>query len=719
MSKKRLVFLLLHLVITVVITGIYPLYLEIFIENEENHLEFTDIGSSTLKKSNSNTEIIVTDFIKQIKRKSQKDQEIEFYFNDLINNKPITGLNNESITVYDQDGELWGKNIGDYNWSLKTSFDWEYILYVSIKGYDAGDYRLRIDVSKEPTYDLSSAYISFKIIGNVVDLTLKSVKNEGLESIITEDNDIYDNFLGSSTYIEFEVFDRDVSNLRVEDYYNQSNLFVVYRKTEFSNLSLTIENGTITANINYIQESRSFGGFFDSSNLSLGEYEITFTFSMLNYKNASYYLKLRIIERLTPVISMIPLGDLIVGETTTITLVVRNQNNDQSIPITNSYITVVLYINEGIVVINQIYKTNNDGVIGIEFIVPINAESMYLYAEMGESYKHINATRQEFNIRVLSLAGTIFVYTFIIFSIIGFIVSCFALYHYKILPYKKYQKKFLSEFEKELKDVYNIDHIIAINRHDNNLILLKSLKIDQIAPQSHSKLIKEILSLIKDELIPSRIFQATFYDKQLVYGHTELISIGFILNTNPSNEFSEKFKQLLSIINNQSEEILITDNRENLEVKVSDIIEDIFKISLIQVFCVNNDHTPPKTRYVRESLKEINMLNEKSSRYFFTLPSIIIEIKSNTRNDIYKIIKSVQDLVNQKILIPLLESDIYNLPYITQNRDLIEYYVSELDYLKENEKTIIKQEIIKYVISKSNKELFEQTILNYKEDHKN
>ncbi|MHA1274751.1 MAG: hypothetical protein ACTSQS_15120, partial [Promethearchaeota archaeon] len=207
------------------------------------------------------TKIVLKSWENLIARNTGYNQTIRFYFNDTINNKPILGLASTDVIVKNNDtGAIW--NTGDFNWRIiDVGNNGTYILNVSTRGLDSGNYVLLMNVSLFPNYNWSIAYIPFYIRGNFSQINLINISDSGGLLKINVNNN-YVSFVGNNLLLEFNITDNENGNALV------TGLATSYTVTyiDISNSSI---NGTLTHTLYYDANTLTYKGNVGFSILSV------------------------------------------------------------------------------------------------------------------------------------------------------------------------------------------------------------------------------------------------------------------------------------------------------------------------------------------------------------------------------------------------------------------------------------------------------------------
>ncbi|KKN06447.1 hypothetical protein LCGC14_1077170, partial [marine sediment metagenome] len=252
------------------------------------------------------TKIEVLEYDSSIARFSGLNQSVNFYFNDTVNNQPISDLTTSDIEVRNNEtGALWDR--GDFNWALiNPLFDGNYTLNISTNGLDAGWYTLKINASKFPNYGWSLAYLSFYLRGDYTQINMISVSD--LEQQLTPIGLGYNytTFLGSDLSLEFNITDLDdgTNVTGVADQYIIS----------YKNLG-TLSVGTIPQTFSFIFQSPSYGTYSGNINTSVltspGYYLINITVVKLNYENTTFSFNLTLVNSRMNMVSLTNVGGIL------------------------------------------------------------------------------------------------------------------------------------------------------------------------------------------------------------------------------------------------------------------------------------------------------------------------------------------------------------------------------------------------------------------------
>ncbi|MFW9990277.1 MAG: hypothetical protein ACFFC3_16675, partial [Candidatus Odinarchaeota archaeon] len=633
------------------------------------------------------TTIAIQSYNSELARKDQDqiNQTVIFYFNDTHNNKSITGLTPNSITVIDSQTALPRSK-----WLYPTIIPGLYVLSISISGLNSGSYRYLISASHLPNYDLSSTYIDFYLRGNYTNIPNITLSDPEGQEQLTSIGGNYSIFEERDLYVDFNITDNDYNDNLITSAMDSYTI-------EFIEIGNSTNQGFLNETLSFDANTNSFKGYISITDLPrLGAYTITIRTSKTNYEEGEISFNVIIKERYEVELSIVSQPDEVTaGDTFRIIFEAQFNNGSNWFPLTDSNI-IITPVFDGITSQEILTKsTNSTGGAFFEITIARNVHNMSLSVRLEEEYYHVESSLEISDI-IINPAPLGFnfedllPYLIIIGAAVAVGGGSFAVYRGAIVPKRREKARILTEVKTIFDDAISLEHVLVLYKGTGVCIYFKSFGSEQIDPELISGFISAISSFGKDLVSQEELNEISYGDKMLLLSDGDYIRVALVLSKQASlilrrnlMEFIHAFEKVYA------EDLPKWRGQLNIFRDAGIIIDDIFSTSIILPHEITYEHSSIKTLkkpQSREVIRIADNLMKDSERNFFFIATLLKEATEKTGRDTAEIFMGIKELRDNKILMPIEISAIEKKPISQQEMNLIGQKVGSLVNLSPEEK---------------------------------
>lgn len=214
---------------------------------------------------------------------------VQFRLNDTDNDEFVSGMLDSHVKVYNGSNPSQEWNVGTFNF-----YTWEiggglYATNISINGLNKGSYSVIINATFEPNYISSDILVNFIVRGNNTQFVLIAVNPYNEQDVLTKP-DGYGVYLATTGILmNFRIIDLDNSNGVITDL---MGTFVITTSINVSGSTVLTHTLAFDTGLNSIN-----GTILLPTDLAIGVYEINVTVNIENYEQASYLLRLYVVQK--------------------------------------------------------------------------------------------------------------------------------------------------------------------------------------------------------------------------------------------------------------------------------------------------------------------------------------------------------------------------------------------------------------------------------------
>ncbi|MFX0003987.1 MAG: hypothetical protein ACFE9C_03925 [Candidatus Hodarchaeota archaeon] len=631
----------------------------------------------------SQTEIQIIGFDTPILKKDGLNQTISIFFNDTDNNQGIPGLPVSNVTVIDNQTVL-PRPI----WLYPGGSDGYYTLNITVSDLNSGYIRLMINITFEPNYNTSIAFIDFYLRGNLTDTNIISISDPGGEGTLIGIGSNYTCFEGRDLLVEFNITDFDNGDALVTGAANSYSV-------EYIEIGNPLNQGFLGESLGF--SVISYQGTIDTTNLpSVGTYAITISIFKTNFEKSTVMFNLTLRARYLINISVVDKPtDITAGDSINIIIKAEYYNGSDWLPIDGTNVRITPYFSGNPGTSTLWTPTNSTGEVAFEILTSNTITNISLIIEVESSYYHIGDTKGIYDIVVHAVnTGLTFEdllpYLIIIGVAAAAVASSVGVYKGVVVPKKREKSRILTEVKTIFDDAINLEHILVLYKGTGTCIYFKSYGSEQIDPELISGFISAISSFGKDLVSQEELNEISYGDKMLLLSDGEYIRVALVLGKKASLILR---RNLMEFIHNfeKSYGIELPNWRGQLNIfrESGTIVDEILSTSIILPHEITYEFSPAKALkkpQSREVLKIAKNLMKDSERNFFFIATLLKEATEKSRKDTAEIFMGIKELRDRKILMPIEISTIEAKPISQQELNLINQKVSQLVRLSSEEK---------------------------------
>ncbi len=517
-------------------------------------------------------------------------------------------------------------------------------------------------VLTEGTYNITIIInlLNYIIIPYTFSLTIKALTYI-VNNIFSDPGGIisgfeYSTFIGSNISIEFKLREMDVNISYVLDEDNQATYQIRYYKTNG-----TLENGTLSSQINFNNKTTKFYGIIETSVLSEGNYTITINIDLLNITFVPRSFKFIVRKKYDVLISINKPREIIAGEKLTVSIFTLYK--EQLDPIQGASITLTVRINGGTVIGIFAKKTNSLGYVSVVYTLPLKTNTMSLDVEVAGVYYRESAQLKISDIRVITLLEVVVIFIFYIGLIISSIFISILLYSKFIIPKKREKARMIDEYKQIFKDISYIEWIFIIFKRNGKCIFHKSY-ISKKKNQERTNKYLSFLSVSNNTAKSQNLLSEISYEGKIILeANGKHITASLVLSKKCSKILKNNFKEFIYNFENLYENIL--ENWEDNLIpykEIEKLLEDKLNIFITQPHEIENNFLDNISSLKSES-KALPFINrfiisnnskslfykaatliKKTGKNFFYISTLLNEFSKQNNKGIIKFFLSINEL---------------------------------------------------------------------------
>jgi len=618
-------------------------------------------------------------------RSTWTNVSIDFYFNDTTNTEAIDGLIESDIIIRDNGtGILWSPGFELFT----RPGPGNYKLNISTVGKNSGLYTLQLNISKNPDFNWSLAYVQFYLRGNYTQLNLISYSDV---EVLTPTGSGYNFtiFEGSDTTIVLNLTDLEYSDNIVLGVANS------YAAT-YLNLE-TSSNGTLS-NLFQFTSPNHVGTLTTSlSALIPGRYLINITLSKTNYEDASFSFNLTVVAKYQTNLSIVFKPTAVnAGDSFRIVVQAEFFNGIGWVPLQNADITMTPIFDGTPSTAIQTKSTNSTGQLFFEITIRSDATTMNITLELSVEYDHLGDSMVISEISVIPPPPNGFSFEellpfiIIIGAALAVAGGSVGVYRGVIVPKKREKQRILTEVKTIFDDAINLEHILVLYKGTGTCIFFKSYGSEQIDPELIGGFLTAVSSFGKEMATQEALNEISYGDKMLLLADGSLIRVALVLGKNASLILRRHLKTFINTFEKTYDDVLPNWRGQlNYFRNAGIIVDDLLNTSIIlphQISFNFSDIKDLKDPHSKEVLKIAQSCCEEAEREFFFIATLLKEVADRTNKDTAEIFMGIKELRDKKILIPIEISAIGEQPVSQQEISLINQKVMSLTNLTNEEK---------------------------------
>lgn len=618
----------------------------------------TQILSFAIVVQTSNSRILVTEYNRTLNRKDQIPLTIVVYFEDLIQNKPVSNVPTNNFKVLNADDTEWYAT--GTKWSTVELGNGYYKITVSIQGVNSGNFSLKVQSSYLPNHaNAISNLFDFTLLGNWTQIKIISLRDSGA-NVLTLQSNKYPVYAKNSLFVICNYTDADQNGEFVPE--NLGN----------TKVSLKIDN-----NYYGILQSPQFQ-FSDnkySFNLSLvgldvGDHNLEIIFSQSNYENASISITLTVKAQLKLTFEIIEKEavSFSIGSSTTLKVKVTYTDEQGSILILAGRNLRIRAIPaeafEGVIA-----QTDANGIatfpISIALGVPANSKLQFVISFDGEyDIEATEFTSEEYTVT----QGT---FTYIIYGLI-LVLGAFIIIptvNKKIIqPRKQKHMDLVMSSATIFDDAINIKHVLIIYKSTGTCLFFKSFGADVIDPDLITGFITAIQSFGKELKSQRMLNEMNYGDKILLFYDGSYVRVSLVLDKPASQYLKKNLSAFVGKFEAEySKKLADWHGQLNAFKDTAKIIDDTLKTSVILPHKMSTDKTLIKQikNTIAKQVLDIAKSLITEERNFIFLAQLMSSSVEKTKKDPAELILGLNELLNLKILSPIQIEAIAEKPKIS------------------------------------------------------
>lgn len=498
--------------------------------------------------------------------------------------------------------------------------------------------------------NLLDPYCSEAEKGNLTKIRMLSISDPGGK--ITRNvnyNNHYQSFLGSNLIFNFILLDLNYSSNRILDPINQANCFANYSKTDGIK-----ENGTLFNQLTFDNISQSYTLIIYTSNISKeGNYRINFNIDLLDYEIPLYSIPLTLINKWDVLFSISVPEEIVAGEKFTVWIYASYIDDFISYPLIGASINAIFYVNNQTFIKTKIRKTNTQGRVGFEIILPLYTNEVTFDVEVVEEYNHIGKELHYIDINVIPIQEFLINSIFYVILIAFVLIVLIFIYYKLIIPKKNKKKLILNEYKQIFKDILKLENLYILHKSSGEFLFSKTYTSEKISSEILID-IKSFISSFNDTMKPQNALkEINYYNKILLLIDGNYVILGAILNKEGSDSFKNYFKECIVYFEDlYKNELSNKYVKLNLSVELERIIEDKLNISIILPHRIEYkiDKRLLKAPHSKDLCNLLNNLIKESGNQSFCLSELLIEFSKQTGKGFIEFFICIKELKDKNLL---------------------------------------------------------------------
>jgi hypothetical protein len=459
----------------------------------------------------------------------------------------------------------------------------------------------------------------------------------------------YPSFIGNNLSINFILIDLNFSKTSILDPTNQATFLIKYNKTSGEG-----EEGILANNLKFDNDSKAYHGIIETYILTNeGKYTFEINMSLLDYEIQLFSFNFFLGKKFEVDLFVSKPNQIVAGEKFTIQIYASYIDDFISYPLIGASINAIFYINNQTFIKTKIRKTNTQGRVGFEIILPLYTNEVTFDVEMVEEYNHIGKELYDIDINVIPiqefLINSIFSVILIAFVLIVLIFSYYKL----IIPKKNKKKLILNEYKQFFKDILKLENLYILHKSSGEFLFYKTYTSEKINSEILND-IKSFISSLNDSMKSQSVLKEINYkSKILLLIDGNYVIIGAILNKEGSDVFKNNLKECIVYFEDlYKNELSNKYVKLNLFVELEKIIEDKLNISIILPHRIeyNIDKRLLKAPHSKDLYHLLNNLIKESGNKSFYLSDILIEFSKQNGKGFIEFFICIKEFKDNNLL---------------------------------------------------------------------
>ncbi|MBY9005704.1 MAG: hypothetical protein KGD63_03010, partial [Candidatus Lokiarchaeota archaeon] len=622
------------------------------------------------------------------------NETVSFYFNDTINDVPITGLTTGDITVLNAtDDSIWDR--GDFNWELYDNAGGNYEINISTNNLEIGWHYITINASYTPNYNWTSYNFSFYFSGNETQVNLVSVSHL-VAGVLTLSAGNYTFFADNDLQITLNISALNNLNLLIEGEFFTFTINYTNYITSFQ--------GTIANTI--VEAGSLYQGSISTSSLNAGYYNITIFANRTGYETESYSFNLTIEAKYqVRITALSPPTEVTAGKSFYLRIFCEYNDGTQWLPFGSQQtsLSVIFDLVGGGTTSPTIPVNNTDsnGIVWFQITLTTDVTNITAQASIIEEYDHETYL---FNVPDITINPSntgipfedLIIWIILILAVALIAVMGVVGYRKVVIPQKRRKEGVLDEVKTVFDDAVNIEHILVLYKGSGTCIFFKSYGSEKIDPDLISGFISAVSSFGKEVESQKALNEITYEDKMLLLADGQYIRVALVLSKKASIFLRGKLREFIKEFEQRYNSALPKWRGQlNVFKNAGPLIDESFKTSIILPHQIQYNQKAIKNLRIPTS-KEVlsntkNLMNE-SGRDFVFISKLLDKTLNKSTKGIAKVFMGIKELRESRILVPIDISSLDRKAISPQERQMIEQKICQFVVLpREEQQQMIEQ----------------------------
>ena len=485
--------------------------------------------------------------------------------------------------------------------------------------------------------------------GNYSIIQMLSISDPGGILTIKEPENYYQTFIGSNLTLNFILIDLNFSRTSILDPTNQATFLIKYNKTSGEG-----GVGILANNLKFDNNSKIYHGIIETFILTNeGNYTFEINMSLLDYEIQLFRFNFFLREKFEVDLFVSKPNQIVAGEKFTIWIYASFIDDFISYPLIGASINATIYLNNQIFIKTKIRKTDTQGRVGFDIILPLYTNKVTFDVEMVEEYNHIEKELYNININVIPIQEFLINSIFYVILIAFVLIVLIFIYYKLIIPKKNKKKLILNEYKQIFEDILKLENLYILHKSSGEFLFYKTYTSDKI----NSEILNDIKSFISSfndyRKSQNTLKEINYNSKILLLIDGNYIIFGAILNKEGSNIFKNYLKECIVYI-----EALYKNELSNKYVKLNlfdeleKIIEDKLNISNILPHRIEYDIDKKllTNPYSKDLYNILNNLIKESGNKSFYLSEPFFEFSKQTGKGVFEFFICIKELKDNNLL---------------------------------------------------------------------
>ena len=485
--------------------------------------------------------------------------------------------------------------------------------------------------------------------GNYSIIQMLSISDPGGILTIKEPENYYQTFIGSNLTLNFILIDLNFSRTSILDPTNQATFLIKYNKTSGEG-----GVGILANNLKFDNNSKIYHGIIETFILTNeGNYTFEINMSLLDYEIQLFRFNFFLREKFEVDLFVLKPNQIVAGEKFTIWFYASYIDDFISYPLIGASINATIYLNNQIFIKTKIRKTDTQGGVGFEIILPLYTNKVTIDVEMVEEYNHIEKVLYDIDINVIPIQEFLINSIFYVILIAFVLIVLIFIYYKLIIPKKNKKKLILNEYKQIFEDILKLENLYILHKSSGEFLFYKTYTSDKI----NSEILNDIKSFISSfndyRKSQNTLKEINYNSKILLLIDGNYIIFGAILNKEGSNIFKNYLKECIVYI-----EALYKNELSNKYVKLNlfdeleKIIEDKLNISNILPHRIEYDIDKKllTNPYSKDLYNILNNLIKESGNKSFYLSEPFFEFSKQTGKGVFEFFICIKELKDNNLL---------------------------------------------------------------------